>query len=189
MNLPISEMLKSIPGVVGIRLEEELPYTLIRKEGDFELRHYDEFTLAQTFVRGTYEEASDVAFKRLANFIFGKNSGNLTTSMTTPVFLDKETDGWTMSFYIPKEVEWLSPNDPTVKVEKHPAKDVVAYRYSGTQTVEAMEKAKAELLKFVDEQKIKAISDVWWAQFDQPMSIPMTKRNEAIVKISPQNQA
>lgn len=187
MNIPISEMLKSIPGVVGIRLEEELPYTQIRKEGDFEIRHYDEFTLAQTSVRGTYDQASDVAFKRLANFIFGKNSGNLTTSMTTPVFLDKETDGWTMSFYIPKEVEWIRPNDPNVRVEKHPAKDVAVYRYSGNQTEEAMEHAKSELMKFVIEQKLEPISEVWWAQFDQPVSLPMTKRNEALVKIASAN--
>lgn len=183
MNIPITEMLKSIPGAVGIRLEEELPYTLIKKEGDFELRHYEEFSLAQTFARGSYDEASDISFKRLASFIFGKNSANLTTSMTTPVFLDKESDGWTMSFYIPKEVEWLSPNDPNVKVEKHPAKDVAVYRYSGTQTENAMENAKAELLKFVKEQNLETVSEVWWAQFDQPMSIPMTKRNEALVKI------
>lgn len=183
MNIPLSEMLKSIPGVVGIRLEEELPYDILQKEGEFEIRHYEEFTLAQTSARGTYDQASDVAFKRLANFIFGKNSGNLTTSMTTPVFLDKETDGWKMSFYIPKEVAWLQPNDPSVKVEKHPAKDVAVYRYSGSQTIEAMENAKNELMKFVEEHDLKPVSDVWWAQFDQPMSLPMTKRNEALVKI------
>lgn len=51
MNIPLSEILKSIPGVVGIRLEDELPFTLIREEGELELRHYDKFTLARTNVR------------------------------------------------------------------------------------------------------------------------------------------
>ncbi|MES2526525.1 MAG: heme-binding protein [Bdellovibrionota bacterium] len=184
MNIPLSEMLKSIPGAVGIRLEEELPFTLIKKEGDFELRHYDEFTLAETTVRGTYDQATDTAFKRLASFIFGKNSESLTTSMTTPVFLDKTTDGWTMSFYIPKESAWIRPNDPTVKVETHPAKEVAIYRYSGTQSVEAMEEAKGKLLDYVKTAGLKTTSEVWWAQFDQPMSLPMTKRNEALVKIA-----
>ncbi len=184
MNIPLSEILKSIPGVVGIRLEDELPSTLIREEGELEIRHYEKFTLAQTNVRGSYKEATDKAFKRLADFIFGKNSGNLTASMTTPVFMDKETDGWTMSFYLAPEAEWMQPNDPTIKVESHPAKDVAVFRYSGTQTEEAMENSRDRLMELVKSQGLTPISDVWWAQYDQPMSLPITKRNEALVKIS-----
>lgn len=183
MNIPFSEFLKSIPGAVGIRLEEELPYTVIRKTESLEIRHYDEFTLARTTVRGTYDEASNVAFKRLADFIFGKNSERITTKMTTPVFLDKTQDGWTMSFYLDDDSKWVRPNDPTIIIEAHPAKDVAVYRYSGNQTVEAMEAAKAELLSLVEKENLTAISEVWWAQYDQPVSLPMTKRNEALVKV------
>lgn len=183
MHIPLTEKLKSIPGAVGIRLEEELPFTLIDKIGDLELRHYDEFVLAQTNVSGTFEEATDKAFKRLAEFIFGKNSERVTTSMTTPVFLDKTPNGWTMSFYLTPDVQFIRPNDPTIKIETHAAKDVAVLKYSGSQTVESMEHARAELLRLVMAQGLTPISDVWWAQFDQPVSLPMTKRNEAYVKI------
>lgn len=177
-------MLKSIPGVIGIRLEDELPYTEIKTAGKLELRHYEKFTLARTTVRGDFKEAADKAFKKLADFIFGKNSARLTTSMTTPVFMDKEDHGWTMSFYMLPETEWLKPIDSAVKVEEHPAKDVAVLRYSGTQTVEAMEEARTELLDLVSENGLIAVSDVWWAQYDQPMSLPITKRNEALVRVT-----
>lgn len=183
MTIPLTEMLKSIPGAVGIRLEEELPFSLIRKDDQFELRHYEAFTLARTTVLRSYKDSTDLAFKRLADFIFGKNHEGLTTSMTTPVFLDKEENGWTMSFYLPPESNFIKPNDPTIKIERHPAKDVAVLRYSGNQTQEAMEQAKVELLKYVKENGLTPISDVWWAQYDQPMSLPMTKRNEALVKV------
>lgn len=183
MHIPLTEKLKSIPGVVGIRLEDELPFTEIEESGDFAIRHYEQFTLARTTVRGSYDEASDIAFKRLAEFIFGKNSGNLTASMTSPVFMDKTSDGWTMSFYLSPEADWIKPNDPNIKVETHHAKDVAVYCYSGTQDEMAMESAKHDLLRLVKERGVKAISDVWWAQFDQPVSLPMTKRNEALVKV------
>lgn len=183
MHVPLSEMLKSIPGAVGIRLEDELPYSLIRKEGELELRHYDEFTLARTRGRGSFKEATDSAFKKLANFIFGKNASNVTSAMTTPVFVDKEDDGWTMSFYLLPEAKWLMPLDSAVKIETHPAKDVAVLRYSGNQTQDAMEAAKEKLLELVKANGLNPVSDVWWAQYDQPMSLPITKRNEALVKI------
>lgn len=183
MNLPISEILKSIPGAIGIRLEDELPFRLIKQNGDFELRSYDEFTLARTKVSGPYDKAGDTAFKRLAEFIFGKNQSRVTSKMTTPVFMDKTGDGWIMSFYLDKDFDWLSPLDSKIIVEKHPAKDVAVYRYSGTQSEEAMDEAKNKLLSFIEKEHLKPISEVWWAQYDQPFSIPATKRNEALVKI------
>lgn len=184
MQLPISEILKSIPGALGIRLEDELPYRLIKQTGNFELRHYNEFTLARTSVTGDYDKAGEVAFKRLADFIFGSNRDRVTSKMTTPVFMDKTNDGWIMSFYLEPEFEFLEPINHEIRVEKHPEKDVAVYRYSGLQTEAAMEESKEKLLEFVRKENLSAISEVWWAQYDQPVSIPATKRNEALVKIS-----
>lgn len=187
MHIPLTEKLKSIPGAVGIRLEEELPFTLIDKVGDLEIRHYEEFVLARTSVMGTFEEATDKAFKKLAEFIFGKNSERITTSMTTPVFLDKTPNGWMMSFYLTPDARFIRPNDSAIKIETRGPKDVAVLKYSGTQTAEAMEHARAELLRLVMAHGMRPISDVWWAQFDQPVSLPMTKRNEAYVKIQLNN--
>lgn len=184
MQVPFKEMLKSIPGAVGIRLERELPYTVVKKiEDHLEIRQYPAFTLARTSASGDYDSVTETCFKRLAEFIFGKNSQNKITEMTTPVFMDRKGSDWVMSFYIPEEYVSLSPKDSSIKIEQKPTKQVAVYSYSGNVTQESMEKAKEQLLSLIAKNHLKAVSDVWWAQYDQPMSLPFTKRNEVFVKV------
>ena len=188
MQIPLTDMLKSIPGAIGIRLEEELPYTVIQKVGEIEIRHYDPFSLGQVRVSGDYEEAMDSGFRQLASFIFGKNETQSKTSMTTPVFMDElGPNEWMMSFYLAPDAQDLIPVDSNIEiVEKH-AKDVAVYSYSGTNTLEEMREAKTKLLQELSQKGLGPVSDVWWAQYDQPFSLLMTKRNEALVKVNLQH--
>lgn len=183
MNIPVTEVLKSIPGTFGIRLEQELPYTLVQKIGDIEIRFYPSFTLARTKAEGSMEESENESFSTLANFIFGNNSEKKKTSMTTPVFMDQDTDGWTMSFYITEENAHLVPADDSIWIEEMPDKMVAVYRYSGTNDLESMKEAEEHLLECLVDEGMKTTSKVWWAQYDQPFSIPAFKRNEALVKV------
>lgn len=185
MQIPISDMLKSIPGAVGIRLEEELPFTVIDSIQSIEIRHYEPFSLARITVSGEYESAMENGFRALANFIFGKNAEGQKASMTIPVFMDKESEGWTMSFYMTEEVRSLTPMNPSITIQRMPSKTVAAYRYNGTPDLERMLEAKASLLKGLEGTVYAADSNVWWAQYDQPTSLPITKRNEALVKVRP----
>ncbi len=183
MHIPFSEILKSIPGVIGVRLEAELPYSVVSKVGQIELRNYPPFTLARVRNSGSFEAAGDASFRALAEFIFGENEDGKKTAMTTPVFHDRNEDGWTMSFYIPAEESDLTPKNKEVWVEQMPQKTVAAYRYSGINGPTEMEAAEELLLAEVRLAGLKAVSKVWWAQYDQPFSLPMTKRNEALVRI------
>jgi hypothetical protein len=182
-NIPFSEILKSIPGSLGIRLEEELPYTVVEKKGDLEIRDYVPFTLARMHMDTGFEKASEYCFRALAGFIFGNNEQGEKTSMTTPVFYDDAGDGWVMSFYLPDEVKHLKPLDLSIKIEEMHAKRVAVVRFSGNFDQTSMNNAKDELLQLVSEAGLKPQSEVWWAQFDQPMAIPALKRNEALVRI------
>jgi hypothetical protein len=168
---------------MGIRLEEELPYEVLRNVGDIEVRKYAPFTLARVLNSGDYEEASEKSFLSLANFIFGENTQGLRTSMTAPVFLDQQADGWVMSFYIPFEHSGLVPKDRQIWIQEMPEKVVAVYRYSGTNDQSSMEEAKQRLMDEVRAAGLESISHVWWAVYDQPVSIPALKRNEALVRI------
>jgi hypothetical protein len=183
MHIPLIEYLKSIPGFVGIRLEEELPYEVMRSAGELEIRHYSAFTLARTKCSGSYKSASEICFKTLAEFIFGANTDKKVAEMTTPVFMDRTNDGWIMSFYLPESMTSLAPSYPGISVENMPGKTVAAYRFSGVFDEMSMEQSKRKLLDILKAQNLKPESEVWWAQFDQPISLPMTKRNEALVKV------
>lgn len=185
MKIPISDILKSIPGTVGIRLEPELPFTVLGEVGDLELRNYQPFTLARIKQSGTFETVQDENFRLLAEFIFGANTEDKKTNMTTPIFQDKTEDGWIMSFYIPPEHSNLIPKHTEVWMERMPEKNVAVYRYSGNNELKKMEEAKSRLLDELKRAGLTAVSHVWWAQYDQPFSVPVTKRNEVFVKIEP----
>lgn len=183
MNIPMIERLKAIPGAIGIRLEEELPYSTIRSVGDLEIRRYEPFTLARIRSSGDFDDTQEVNFRALGEYIFGENNEAKSTHMTTPVFNDEDGDGWIMSFYIPESEKHLVPNDPNVILEEMPGKTVAVLRYSGNNDLGKMEEARDELLAKVRDAGMIPTSHVWWAQYDQPVSLPMTKRNEVMVKV------
>lgn len=184
MHIPLIEKLKSIPGAIGIRLEEELPYKVIRSSPMLELREYQPFTLARVSHRGDFEAAKEACFRQLAEFIFGENTQHDVLKMTTPVFYDQKEDEWIMSFYLPDNVADTTPENGNIKIERKNGKTVAAHRFSGNFDLESMDLARRELLEVVRAQDLKPVSEVWWAQFDQPASLPMTKRNEALVVVT-----
>lgn len=198
MKLPISEIVKSIPGLVGIRLEEEPKFKVVTSDGDFELREYKPMLLAQTVVEGERREALDEGFMRLAGYIFGENKQKSTLSMTTPV-IQSETlsmttpvlqshigSSWNMAFVLPSEITMSTaptPNDSRVELVERPQTKIASFRYSGVNSNEAMKKAEQKLLDWVAKCGLKTKGQMQWAQYDQPFSLPFTKRNEAHIEI------
>jgi hypothetical protein len=60
--------------VVNIAMAiEEAKYTTIDKEGIFELRQYESQIVAETFVEGDFEKVGKEGFRRLYDYISGKN--------------------------------------------------------------------------------------------------------------------
>lgn len=199
MKLPIKEVVKSIPGLVGIRLEEEPAHIVLKEEGSFQLREYQPLILASVTEQGSYDEAMDRAFERLAGYIFGDNQQRSTLAMTTPVLqnnqkLDMTTpvmqtqsgSSWTMSFVLPSELTFETapiPDDAGIKIHPRPTTKVATYRYSGTNTLEAMNEAKRELEIWIKKIGLNATGAISFAQYDQPFSLPFTKRNEAHIEV------
>ena len=64
---------------------EQPTYTVVAEAGGYELRRYEPYLVAETSVTGTFEDAGNVAFRTLAAYIFGDNTGDETMSMTAPV--------------------------------------------------------------------------------------------------------
>jgi hypothetical protein len=93
-KIPFTELLKSVPGFFGIRLEEEPKYDVIETLGDVEVRRYAPALIARLTVPGRFEEAVDQAFDRLARYIFGENSGEVKLAMTVPVEQKPEGSVW-----------------------------------------------------------------------------------------------
>ena len=52
---------------------EEPSYSVLKIEGDFELRKYSSYIVAETYVEGDFEKVGSDGFRRLADYIGGKN--------------------------------------------------------------------------------------------------------------------
>ena len=129
LNVPVTEMLKSIPEALGIRVNEEPEYEVLKKDGEFEIRRYKNQVLAEVTLKALeFDEFRETAFQKLAAYIFGGNvaqekmgekyseahrladrlsddsepvSENIP--MTAPVLQEEGFNKeWTMSFVLPK---------------------------------------------------------------------------------------
>lgn len=202
MRPKFADLLKSIPGVFGIRLEEEPKYEVIDKFDDVEIRQYAEALLAQVTVPGEHDEALNKAFTILAGYIYGQNQSEERLSMTSPVLQEQDGermsmtvpvlqtqsgDGWTVSFFLSNTMradEAPVPIDPSVKLVVEPMSTIASHRYSGNNSLEARNAARQKLLDALSGQKRwRVVENVVWAQYDQPFAIPFLKRNEAQVAV------
>jgi len=64
---------------------EKPSYNVLATEGNFELRKYSSYIVAETYVEGDFEAVGSEGFRRLADYIGGKNRKKESISMTAPV--------------------------------------------------------------------------------------------------------
>lgn len=64
---------------------EQLGYSVVERHGDLEIRQVAPHIVAETTVSGRFEWVGNVAFQRLAGYIFGKNRRRTSVAMTAPV--------------------------------------------------------------------------------------------------------
>jgi hypothetical protein len=207
-RFPFKEMIKSLPGVVGIRLEEKPKFDKLGKEGDVELRRYHPMLVAEVSLPGDHATAVDQGFDKLSKYIFGANSEDAEMPMTSPVLQEHEVeeshilemtspvlhekhqddggDAWRIGFVIPSKFSIDTvpkPLDRDIQLVEIPESTVAVVEYSGNNTEEHMEKAASGLRAWLASTGRIALSPIRWAQYDAPFTVPFLKRNEALVDV------
>lgn len=110
---------------------EQVPYTVERTlESGVEIRRYGDTVIAETLVEdGSYGDAGDIGFRRLAGYIFGGNRGDTKIAMTAPVAMAPDagqsipmTAGapWTARYNAPWELPPLRRNEAMIEVAAAP---------------------------------------------------------------------
>lgn len=64
---------------------ENTEYSVIESKSEYEIRLYPEHIVAQTTIKGTYDEALNQGFRIVAGYIFGGNTKKESIAMTAPV--------------------------------------------------------------------------------------------------------
>jgi len=196
--------------VVGAKPEvavatEQVPYTVERTlESGVEIRRYGETVIAETVIdAGSYAEAGNEGFRRLAGYIFGGNQGEKKIAMTAPVAMaadsgqkiamtapvEAERDssgGWRIAFYMPAQytLETLPvPLDSRVTLRSVPGRRVAALRFSGRGTAEQFAEHTAELTQALAGVGIETVGAPWTARYNAPWVLPLLRRNEAMIEV------
>lgn len=211
LHIPLIERLKFIPEIFGLRINEEPEYKVLKTDGNFEVREYQPQVHAQLTIQNeNFDRFRELAFTRLAAYIFGGNTQKENLAMTAPVMQQQGapvvTDGetlpmtspilqshtdeatWTMSFILPSKVidfyHAPTPIDPDIKLGIRPAHTVAVVKYSGNNTLEKMKEHERELnLWLAQNKEFQAVGKSAAAQYDAPFTIPFVKRNEIHMEV------
>ena len=199
-----------LPGcsVFGVRTAPEPDYTVTHQVDSepIEVRRYEETLVATTQVRAdSYDKASRVGFRRLADYIFGENRSDEEIGMTAPVFQrmepregeeigmtapvlqSQEREGvWRMSFVMPARYTRQTlpePMDPAIEIESLPAREVAVIRFRGRLRPENVEEAAEELRRWIQQSPYQATSAPRAAGYDPPYTLPPLRRNEVLIEV------
>uniref|UniRef100_UPI0003C7F586 SOUL family heme-binding protein n=1 Tax=Pelagibacter ubique TaxID=198252 RepID=UPI0003C7F586 len=160
---------------------DEPNYTVVQNNEIFEIRKYSDRLAVETIDSG-----SENNFRKLFNYISGRNEDNEKINMTTPVTQFEKNGNMSMQFYLPSKFNLKNAPKPTrknVRIVNIEGGYYAVTRYSGRASDKNFIKHKDILLKELKTNNIKIISPPIRATYDSPFTLPMNRRNEAMFKV------
>jgi hypothetical protein len=184
---------------------EEPQYTVIKTDGDFEIRRYAPYIVAETVVTDADQESgTNVGFRRLAGFIFGNNrtkesiemTAPVTTTrsekiaMTAPVETSRKGDDMVMAFMMPSQytLETLpEPIDPGVFIRQVPERVMAVLKFSGSWSEERFQEQTGKLQEWLRKHDVKAVGAAVVARYNAPWTPWFMRRNEIQIEVASAN--
>jgi hypothetical protein len=181
---------------------EEARYAVLEREGDFELRQYEPQIIAETLVEGDFQEVGNEGFRRLYDYISGKNrrqqaipmtapvaqeGASEKISMTAPVNQEQVGGKWRITFLMPSQytMETLpEPLDARVQLTKVPGKLKAALSYSGTWSRGRYEDKEKRLKELIRERGLKIVGEPVFARYNPPFMPWFLRRNEVLIPVA-----
>ena len=193
----IMTMLLILLPVPNLMAVEEAKYTLVEKEGDFEIRDYAPQVVAETRVEGSLEDASSRAFRRLFRYITGNNKPEAKIAMTAPVSQEPAgqeiamtapvtqspagENNWIVRFIMPSalSLEALpAPGNDAVQLRQLPARRVVAVRFSGRTDDALIAEQEQRLHDWMAARGLSPLGPPTYAYYNDPFTPGFLRRNE-----------
>ena len=180
---------------------EEAKYSVIRTDGNFEVRSYDSHILAEILVSSDFEGAGSEAFKPLFDFISGNNISQKKISMTAPVSQQNagqaiamtspvgqvgSGNSWVVSFMMPSDftLDTLpKPLNSNVTLRLVPARYIASVKYSGFWSHNKYQAHYDKLNEWVSAENLVSIGNPVWARYNAPFTPWFLRRNEILLPI------
>ena len=185
--IPLTEKIKVVAGLFGIRTSEEPEYMLKESDGYKEVREYFPHVLARIPLHGRDSRSVNDGFRELSDYIFGKNSARKSLTMILPIIQEKRGSQDYLCFILPTPYTPSSapqPDNENIEFEMRSGEIVAAIEYSGINSPEKIAEKKAELINWLKLETVyEADSEMRTALYDPPMTIPFMRKNEIIITI------
>jgi hypothetical protein len=173
---------------------EEPTFKVVHSYADFEVREYAPYLVAETTVQGSFTDAGDEGFRRLFDYISGKNSQRASIAMAAPVIQSGQkiemaapviqvnsSNSFTVQFVMPRK--WTlstlpAPEDHSVQVREVAPEQFAVIRYSGLWSKTQYEANLAKLRSALLREHLTADGEPIWARYDPPFMPWFLRRNE-----------
>lgn len=180
---------------------DEPTWTLVRSYETFEVRDYAPYVVAEVVVPGPADEAGNQGFRILAGYIFGKNRGERSIAMTTPVTQTPEPAriamsvpvtqaadeaGFAIQFRMPPEYTLATlpePLDARVKLREFAGGRFAVIRYSGTWSESNYREHLDLLQRGIAAAGLHATGNPVYSRYNAPFVPWFMRRNEIWQKI------
>ena len=190
--------------VYAVSNVEQPKYGLVVQDGLIELRDYPALIVAEVTRQGDRNAAVRAGFSPLAAYIFARNRGGDSVSMTAPVLQERQTiamtapvtqipgDGgvgqsWTIRFVMPAKytLETLprAAGDDVRLLQLPPARRA-AIRFSGVATDALIASNEATLRAWLAARNITVVGAPTYAYYNDPFTPGPLRRNEVILDVA-----
>jgi len=183
---------------------EQQPYQVIRDSGGYELRRYPACVVAEVEVEGDFEQAGNIAFRPLVEYIGGANRSSESVAMTAPVVQNRKlamtapviqatgeaAQQYVVAFVLPASVSLATaptPTDPRVRVREMPPSLTAVARYSGRWSQAAYERHLIDLQAALAADGLVPVGSPRFARFDPPFKPWFLRRNEVHLDVREAN--
>jgi len=174
---------------------ETVPYTVVARLDDVELRRYPETVAVETDA-----DSQSAAFGRLFRYIAGSNTGETEIEMTAPVEMSAggatiamtapveigDDEGGRMRFYLPEEYDGETapqPTDDAVDLVTVPERTLAVRQFSWLPTEARVERETDALVEHLDEANVSLAGEPFYMGYDAPWTLPFLRRNEIAVEV------
>jgi hypothetical protein len=170
-------------------MTQEVPYDLVKKIEDVEIRNYPEVIFAVV-----EDNVDDSGFGLLFQYISGENKTRSKIAMTTPVMTSEKiamtapvvTGKNYIAFALPsfytKETVPI-PTNPTVRIEIHPKKTMAVLRFSGRTVEKRVQKNIQKLIATLKNHTTQTKGEPVLMRYNSPFTPGFLRRNEVAVEI------
>lgn len=164
---------------------EKQKFSVLHKDGDFEIRRYYPVIMASVEMPGSYSNMSSTGFRELAGYIFGGNEKQKKIAMTAPVHVAMADSTSTMSFVMPSNFQMEElPEPKSEKIRLHETGTAVtaSISFKGYANDKVIQKKTKELKDRLRSRGIHFRNDFRFLGYNPPYRV-INRHNEIVVTL------